>query len=57
MVDELYVHFLISFLVGVFGFYLGKAVPDDEFNRGFQCSQSAIVNGKAECVEYRKVEK
>jgi hypothetical protein len=37
-------------------FVLGIAMNAAMFHKDWKCSEAAIVDGTAECVEYRKVE-
>lgn len=51
--DEVFYYFSVGVVAFVVGFELAGILPKD-----FQCTESAIVNGVAECVKYeRKVEK
>jgi len=37
-------------------FGIGRASQEAYFHKNWKCSQSAIVDGYAECVEYKKAE-
>lgn len=41
----------------VIGIFLGWVVTDTSFNNRWICTESAIVNGAAECVRYERREK
>ena len=46
------------FLLACLGlaFSIGRATQETISQKEWKCSESAIVDGKAECVEYKKVE-
>ena len=51
--DEVFYYFGVGVVAFVVGFELAGILPKD-----FQCTESAIVSGVAECVKYeKKVEK
>ena len=51
--DEVLYYFAVGVVAFVVGFEIAGILPKD-----FQCTESAIVNGVAECVKYeKKVEK
>lgn len=39
----------------VAGMFIGADVHRAGFDNSFQCTESAVVNGSAECIKYEKV--
>ena len=47
--DEVFYYFGVGVVGFVAGFGIAGILPKD-----FQCTESAVVNGQAECVKYEK---
>ena len=47
----------LALLIFVLGVLTGRVSQKYEPPVGFTCTQSQIIDGKAECVEYRRTEK
>jgi len=54
MDDPIFIWGMTAFMVIIF--VLGITINAAMFHKNWKCSQSAIVDGYAECVEYKKAE-
>ena len=55
--DEVLYYFAVGVVGFAVGFAVGVGIPVPVYPKDFQCTESAIVNGVAECVKYEKKEK
>jgi hypothetical protein len=49
--------FITGLVSGCVGMFFGAVLMNSQFKNEYSCTESAIVNGVAECVEYRRKEK
>ena len=49
--------FITGIVSGGVGMVFGAVIQTAQFNNEYSCTESAIVNGSAECVKYERREK